>query len=440
VNLFYRGYLVNSNWIESFINAADVSLENILLCEILISKKIKPDVLPEYFTGTRENFFNAIVKQWVELKCIDAVLLKKTYPENVLEAIALQGSSSPAIVDQLKTLWKKRELAKTICQAGEIENIDDILAKIQSDSGQITLKHSSTEYNHPQAMSDLLKALEHAQKKNLSIAGYSTGLIEMDKYLSGIEKGKTYFIGALKKSGKSRFAVYLSLKMKEAGAGVLWNSLEMNALQLNSCALAYYSDVDQRNFGRKMHSGDYSKILAMGIGPLSSLEWTISREKTVPNLRARILQEQNKKPIDVVIVDFIQRMTDASKENRAKEVESLAIGLSDLSRELNVAMIVLSQLTGTAEKLQDDEMPNMSHMKESQALAENADAIITLHNFDRRKNPFNQDNSYRLQEIYCLIEQRYDVSGCCFRFLGDLRTCNFKNHEDPYGGKQNDAG
>ena len=139
--------------------------------------------------------------------------------------------------------------------------------------------------------------------------------------------------------------------------------------------------------------------------------------------------------IDVVIIDFIQRMSDESKESRTKEVEAVAMQLADLSRELNIAVIVLSQLTGTAEKLDDDEMPNMSHMKESQAIAENADAILTLHNFERRKNPFNEDGSYRLQEIHCLIEQRYDVSGCCFKFLGDLRNCQFKNHDQPYGDK-----
>lgn len=425
-----------SNWIESFLGASDTNLENILLCEILIAGKMKPDVLPEYFTGTRERFFKAIQKQWAELKCIDMIALKTDYLDNVIDAVTLEGSSSPAIIADLKTLWKKRELAKSIYLAGQLENIDDILAKIQAETGQIALKHSPVEYNHAQAMIDLLTALEHAQKKNLEIAGYSTGILELDKYLSGIEKGKTYFIGALKKSGKSRFAVYLSLKLREAGAGVLWNSLEMNPIQLNSCALAYYSDVDQRKFGRKMNQGDFTKILAMGAGPLSELNWTISREKTVQNLRARILHERNKKPVDVVIVDFVQRMTDESKENRAKEVESITIGLADLSRELNIAVVGLSQLTGVAEKLQDDEMPNMSHMKESQGIAENADAIITLHNFDRRKNPFNADNSYRLQEIYCLIEQRYDVSGCCFRFLGDLRTCKFENHNDPYGGKK----
>ena len=174
--------------------SSDVNLENILLCEILISGKMKPDVLPEYFTGSRVSFFEAVQKQWINLKCIDPVALKKDYHDNVIDAITLEGSSSYAIIDQLKTLWKKRELAITLCNAATLENIDDVLGKIQADTGAIALKHSSTEYNHHQAMTDLLTALEHAQKKNLTIAGYSTGIIELDKYLSGIEKGKTYFI------------------------------------------------------------------------------------------------------------------------------------------------------------------------------------------------------------------------------------------------------
>lgn len=424
------------NIIESFACAADINLENILLCEILMSGKMNPDVLPEYFTGRRVMLFNAIQKQWTELKCIDPIVLKVTYPEEVINAITLDGSSSHAIIDQLKTFWKKRELAKTIYEAGKLENIDAIIGKIQAETGQIALKHSRGEYNHVQAMQELSMALEHNQKRNSNIAGYSTGITELDTYLSGIEKGKMYCFGALKKSGKSRFAIFLSIMMRKAGAGVLWNSLEMNAVQLNSCALAYFADVDQRMFSRRMNRDQYAKT-ATGFTGLSEMDWIICREKTVQNLRARIIHERNKKAVDVVIVDFIQRMQDESKENRAKEVEALSIQLADLSRELNIGMVVLSQLTGVAEKLSDDEMPNMSHMKESQSIAENADAIITLHNFDRRKNPFNADGSYRLQEIYCLIEQRYDVSGCCFRFLGDLRTCNFLNHSDPYGGREN---
>lgn len=427
--------MANTEWIVQYLESFDVQLENIVLCRILISRKMPPDLIADYFTGYREPFFRAIENQWVNLKVIDPIILKKDYSQNVEEALKEKGSSSNAAMEQLKTLWKKRSLATMLLKAGEISNVDAILSKIQQETGQIALKMSAGDYNHAEAISRLLEAFERAQKISSKIAGFSTGLIELDNYTSGIERGKTYCIGALKKSGKSRFAIYLSIKMREAGAGVFWNSLEMNELQLNSCALAYYTGIDSKGFGRYMSPEKYQKFLS-GIGSLSELDWTVAREKTTANLRARIIQEKNKRPVDVVIVDFIQRMCNDSKESRTKEVESIAMDLADLSREQNVAVIPLSQLSGLAEKLGEDEMPNMSHMKESQGIAENADAIITLHNFGRRDNPFNEDGSYRLQEIHCLIEQRYDVSGACFRFLGDLRNCQFINHADPYGPRE----
>lgn len=425
---------MNTDWLKEFIGASDNQLENILLCRILVSGKLPPDILSDYFTGSRELFYRSIERQWVEFKTIDPVILKKEYLENFEAALKEKGSSSSAVLDQLKRLWKKRNLAKTILKAGEKEDVDEILAQIQTETARISLKEGRGEYNHNESILRLLDLLERKQTSNNKISGYSTGLTELDKFLSGIEKGKVYCFGALKKSGKSRFAVYLSIKMREAGAGVLWDSLEMNEMQLNSLAMAYYSQVDSRNFGRTLSTPDYSNLL-MSVGSLSELDWTIVSDKTVNNLRARIIELKNKRPIDVVIVDFIQRMVCSSKESRTKEVESIVIELADLSRELDVAVIELSQLSGLAERLNDDDMPNMSHMKESQAIAENADAIITLHNYDRRENPFNEDGSYRLQEIYCLIEQRYDVSGACFKFLGDLRTCNFINHSNPYEGR-----
>jgi replicative DNA helicase len=423
--------VINTNWIESFIEAAEPNLENILLCKILVSKKLPPDIIPEYFTGNREKFYRAIENQWIKNKVIDPVLLKVDFWENMEAAIKERGSSSDALLDRLHALWQKREIGKMVVMAGEIDNPAGILENFQSKAGKIALKKSGAEYNHQESMMRLLEILERAQKNKTELAGYSTGLSEIDRFTSGIEKGKTYFVGALKKSGKSRFAVHLAIKMREQGAGVLFNSLEMNEVQLNTCALAYYSGLDSNIFGRAMPMAKYQEMQT-GFSSLSELNWSICRERTVKNLRARALQIRNEKNIEVLIVDFLQRMKHDGAESRTREVEAISMDLADLSRELDIAVIGLTQLTGAAEHLGDDEMPNMSHMKESQGIAENGDCLITLHNFDRRKNPFSEDGSYKLQEIYCLIEQRYDVSGVCFKILGDLRNCQFKNHNEPY--------
>lgn len=417
---------------EEMIFQSDECTERQVLCFIFISRKMIPDLIPEYFTGIREKIFFETEKQWIKSGSIDPIVLKSTFPEEIQCILQSEANNSIQAVEILNSHWKARATAQMIMQAESLETTDEILNRIQFRSGEISLRKSGLKYNHQEECFKLVSVIEESHKNKNKMAGFETGLFEFDKTLNGIERGKMYAIGALKKTGKSRFAVYLAAALTNSGARVIYNSLEMNAFQLNSCALAYYMQCDSKTFGRELPVKQYMK-LHESINNLYGLNWIISNEKNVRDLRARILFEKSQNQIDVVIVDFIQRMDEHElRRDRAREVEYIAKELANISREQNVAMIVLSQLSGIAEKL-GEEMPNMSHFKESQGIPENADAIITLHNFKRRESPFGEDGSYRLQEIHCLIEQRYGFSGCNFRILADLQTCTFKNHDEPYG-------
>lgn len=409
----------------------DISTERHVLCYILITRKMIPDLLPEYFTGERKTIYEKISAQWDNGE-IDPVLIKGDHDIEIKEIISGESTNSQQAVDILHARWKTRAIAQLVFEAQNNETTDEMVSHLQFKLGEIALRKSGIKYNHHEECLKLILALESAHKNKNKSSGYETGLVEFDKTLNGIEKGKMYAIGALKKTGKSRFAVFLSVMLNNAGAGVLYNSCEMNPFQLNSCALAHFMQCDSKCFGRELPNGYYQKMHD-SLNNLYGLNWIISSEKTVRDLRARIIFEKSKREIDVVVVDFIQRMSEPElRRDRVREVEHIAMELANISREQNVAMIVLSQLSGMAEKL-GDEMPNMSHFKESQGIPENADAIITLHNFKRRDTPFDDSGSYRLPEIHVLIEQRYGFSGACFRILGDMQTCTFKNHSDPYG-------
>jgi replicative DNA helicase len=165
---------------------------------------------------------------------------------------------------------------------------------------------------------------------------------------------------------------------------------------------------------------------------LHDIKWSIYRDYSVPELKTRIIYERQKRKVDVVFIDFIQRMRDEKYgKDRVREVESISKALADMSRELNVAVIALAQLSGEAEKLSDNEVPTMSYLKESQGIAENADTIIVMHNENRNQSAFTSDGGYQLQKIRMRIEQRYGISGGIIGLLGDLRTCTFKN-DDQY--------
>ena len=175
-----------------------------------------------------------------------------------------------------------------------------------------------------------------------------------------------------------------------------------------------------------MPKSDFLK-LADGLQNLKDLDWLIYADYLVSDLKARIIECRQKHKIDIVFVDFVQRMrSDKHPKDRVREVEDIAMGLANMARELNVAVIELSQLQGAAEKLESDEVPNMSHFKESQGIPENADSIWTLHSPYRHEAPFS-GNEYKPIFFKMRIEQRYDISGATVPLIGDMRNCRFRD-------------
>ncbi len=427
-----------ATWIQNYLESSNVQLENALLSRILVSRKLIPDILPDYFTGQRKRLYEAIKEAWEEFNEIDAVYLKATGFENEINlAVQESGSSSQNTIKDLHECWQKRETAKVILMAPAVYDdqeitTEEVIRRIQEGASKILLKNQNHEYNHHDSVIKLNDLITEGNRSNREILGYSTGLKELDRFTSGIEKTKTYAIGALKKTGKSRFSIGLAIALREQGANIVWNRLEMGEMQLNLLALANYSDMDSMALGMKIPPENMGKVQE-GLSKLNDLDWRMIREQSVPGLRAKIIELQNKRPVDVVIVDYIQRMSAKGfgGDRRAQEVEAISKGLADIGADTGVAMIVLSQLSKEAERLGDNDMPNMSHMKESQGLAEASDCIITLHDPMRSETTVKTDG-YDLHETWVLVEQRYGLSGARFKILSDLRTCRFYNHAQPY--------
>jgi replicative DNA helicase len=426
-------------WLNNYLEAENAQLENALLVKMLVSKRLVPDILPDYFTGRQKRLYEAMVDCWDKVSEVDVAYLKAVgFDGEIAIALEESGTSSARTINELHTLWQKRAIAQIIFGAAhgyadeEELTPEQVIRRIQEGASKILLKNEDKKYNHYDYVTKLSDLITENDNHG-EIVGYSTGLFELDKYTSGIEKGNTYAIGACKKTGKSRFAVALAIELRKQGLSIVWNALEMSLMKINLCALANYSGIDTAKLGKKLFKEDMVKA-QVAINDLLKLDWKIIRERTTAGLRARVVDLKSNGPIDVVIVDYIQRMQDnVFKGERAQEVEAISKALADMAGELDIAMIILSQFGKEAERLGKNEIPNMTHLKESQGLAESADCIITLHNPARSENPVDFDGSYTLPEITCLVEQRYGLSGARFKILGDLRICKFLNHDKPYG-------
>jgi replicative DNA helicase len=412
---------------SDLLSVCDIPTEHSCLSKIITSKFLPPEITEDmFYYGSNKEVYNAIKNQWVNHSTLDVVLLKNSIAVSLDDILEMTGSYSEQTVSRLRELALQRNFARAVLSFEINPELpaSQSISNFQTDISKIALSQKK-EYHHSEALSRLITNLEHAQKSNFKLVGYSTGIKKLDNATGGIEKNKVYAIGALKKTGKSRFGVFLSCKLKESGASIFWNTLEMNADQLNLLALSHYSKINSSFFGT--YISDYNKVGA-AMSNLSDLDWLLYREHTVIDLRNRILSEKRKRKIDVIIIDFIQRMhNDKYKNDRVREVESISQDLADMARDLDVAVIEFSQLSGASEKLEKDEIPQMIHFKESQAIPENADSIWVLHDTDRGENAFDESGNYKLKNMKIRIDQRYDVSGSIIDILGDLRICEFKD-------------
>jgi replicative DNA helicase len=264
----------------------------------------------------------------------------------------------------------------------------------------------------------------------VDVIGYRCSISRIDKILCGFQKGKSYYVGALKKTGKSKWMVYLSSQFLLQGAQVMLNSLEMGPRDLNKQRYSYHSGVDMVNATPEELKANKERIQHSNNLMLES-PWHICRCVTIEELKAEIAHQKVNGGCDVVFVDFIQMMRSPDhKTDRVREVESIARGLADIARAENVCMIPLTQFRGEAEKLPINIVPKMSHAKESQAIGETCDWFLTLHNFSKLDSPFDESGNYIIQKFGIRLEGRYNASGTVVPVAADLRTCRFSNIQD----------
>ena len=407
----------------------DKTLEKAVLCEIIMCRYIHPDIKTEYFTDHEQELFIELRKQWNAKREIDIELLRYDFEITIQAALDSTGTCSVSAIEKLRELWFQRRRGEIMIECEKYETGQDALRSMQKLSGESLMVKNSQEYNHEETMNILITQLEKDALHKKEIRGIGIGIKNINEATSGIEKSMFYVLGALKKTGKSRFMMHMACELERGGYGILIDSLEMTPLQLNACALAHYSGIDQSNLGRLKDEENQQKF-SNALVYMANFNITYCREYSVADLWQRVDYMKSKRKIDVVFVDFLQRLKDDRyKGDRVREVENTAQLLANMSRELDIAVVALCQLSGLAERIEKDEIPDMSYLKESQGIAENADCIMMMHNSKRHESPFVQNEggvySYEYQQFKMLIEQRYGITGQRLDFTGDLRTCTF---------------
>jgi len=219
------------------------------------------------------------------------------------------------------------------------------------------------------------------------LTGLPTGYYELDSLLCGLNAGELIVLAARPSMGKTALALnildHAALHPPDwlgRAPVVLFFSLEMGQQSIVRRMLCSRGRVDAHKLRTgKIPDQDYAK-LAEAAGELSAARIFLddSPGLTVMSMRGRARRLKAKQGgLDLIVVDYLQLMSPPRAENRQQEVSQISRALKDLSRELDVPVVALSQLSRAVE-LRDDKRPQLSDLRESGSIEQDADVVLLL--------------------------------------------------------------
>ncbi len=227
------------------------------------------------------------------------------------------------------------------------------------------------------------RLLEKLYTEREMITGVATGFRDLDRLTSGLQPSDLIILAARPSMGKTALCLNVAQQValhKQLPVGMF--SLEMSKEQLLMRMLCAEARVD----AHKVRTGylgkeDFRKLIdALGRTTQAPMFIDDSSSLTVMEMRAKCRRLKAEHGLSLIIVDYLQLMSGYGRvENRTQEISGISRGLKALAKELNVPVIALSQLSRAPEQRQGDHKPQLSDLRESGSIEQDADLVMFIY-------------------------------------------------------------
>ena len=264
--------------------------------------------------------------------------------------------------------------------------------------------------------------LTELSQSDSAIPGLSTGLMDLDKKINGLNKSDLVLIAARPAMGKSAFALNIGLNVaKKYNKTVALFSLEMSREQLAMRLLASESFVELQKLATGKLSEDEWTKLCMASAALSQTDIRIDDNPsiTVAEMNARCRRVEN---LGLVIIDYLQLMQGSgygkNDGNRVNIVSDISRSLKIMAKELNVPVVCLSQLSRGPEG-RTDKRPMLSDLRESGAIEQDADEVLFLY-----RDEYYNENTEEKGVAECIVSKNRhgEVGTVKLQWVGQYQT------------------
>ena len=384
-----------------------VVAEQAVIGSMLINTKCIPDVLErldagEFYVQVNRDIYETIASMFAYGMTVDPVTLIDRMKVRGVYSDATEGYLAEIIrvtptssnVMEYAAIIRDRALLRHLGEAADsingliYEGTGEADTVLEASERMIYALRQGRNVGGLMPMSSVVQTvfdqLSEAAKSGEKIPGISTGLVDLDNTILGLNKSELILVAARPGMGKTsialNMALYAGLNLKKTVAVF---SLEMSREQLAMRLLSRAANIPSKNLLTGNLSEQQWRDITVAAQQLSETDIRIDDNPslTVSDMNAQCRRIPN---LDVVFIDYLQLMQSAgsghtwSNESRTQAVSDISRMLKIMAKELNIPVVCLSQLSRANESRQD-KRPMLSDLRESGAIEQDADVVIGLY-------------------------------------------------------------
>lgn len=264
------------------------------------------------------------------------------------------------------------------------KEVDDLLDEAEQKVFDISEGQLRSDFSR---IADLLphtfEAIDNYVETKGGLIGYPTGYTDLDAITAGLHRGDLIIIAGRPSMGKSALVLNIAENLSlAANKAVAVFSLEMSKEQLALRMLCGRAKVSSHRLRTgRMSESDWPK-LSNAAGPLEKALIYIDDTPmmTVLEMRAKARRLASQADLGLIVIDYLQMMSGSRHaENRQQEISQITRGLKGLAKELNVPVVGCSQLSRMVETRGGDRRPQLSDLRESGAIEQDADVVMFVY-------------------------------------------------------------
>ncbi|MGA2029385.1 MAG: replicative DNA helicase [Verrucomicrobiota bacterium] len=357
-----------------------------------------------FYDLRHQTIFDALAEMYDKREAIDLITVQQQLKDKQLleqiGGIAYLSSLQDAVpsaanlsyyLDIVREKYLLRKMIATCTEVvgrvydyqGEVEELVD---QVEKDILRINEERDQGKSKAiKQIVNEAIGTVENYFNRKGELGGVGTGFTDLDRKTDGLHKGEMIVIAARPSMGKTSLAMNIvEHAVLEQKLPVAVFSLEMTAESLVLRMLCSIARLNQQSIRSGfMQDTDFPKLMTAA-GRLSSAPLFIDDTAglSILQLRARARRLAQQHDIKLFVIDYLQLLHSTarrSQENRQQEIADISSGIKALAKELEVPVVVLSQLNREPEKRERGAEPKLSDLRESGAIEQDADVVGLLY-------------------------------------------------------------